>query len=72
MNKKYVGITLIVVIVLNLACITQEKPKVVESARMEILEQADIEIDGLSSDWEGIAPIYKDSEKSMFVVIDGE
>ncbi|MCK4636274.1 MAG: hypothetical protein KAT49_00170 [Methanomicrobia archaeon] len=72
MNKKYVGITLIVVIVLNLACITQEKPKVVESARIEILEQADIEIDGLSSDWEGIAPIYKDSEKSMFVVIDGE
>ncbi|RLF95491.1 hypothetical protein DRN50_03610, partial [Thermococci archaeon] len=69
MNRKCVGISLIVLTVLSLACIEQ-KPKVIESARIDILEKIHINIDGLSSDWEGIAPIYKDSEKSMFAAID--
>jgi hypothetical protein len=72
MNRKCVGISLIALTVLSLACIEQEKPEVIESARIEILERTHINIDGLSSDWEGIAPVYKDSEKSMFAVIDDD
>jgi len=72
MNRKCVGISLIALTVLSLACIGQEKMEVIESARIDILEKTHINIDGLSSDWEGIAPIYKDSEKSMFAVIDDD
>jgi hypothetical protein len=52
-------------ILLFTMCITQEEP-IVESARIEHLKEAEIEIDGSFSDWRGISPVYEDSEKSMF------
>ena len=71
MNRKYVNISVIALTILSLACI-EEKPKIIESARIDHLENADIKIDGMDSDWGDILPIYEDSEKSMFVAIDNE
>jgi hypothetical protein len=52
-------------------CIAQEE-LIVESARIEHLKEAEIEIDGSFSDWRGISPIYEDSEKSMFCFLSNE
>jgi len=71
MNRKYVNLSVIALTILSLACI-EEKPRIIDSARIDLLENADIKIDGMDSDWGDIFPIYEDSEKSMFAVIDNE
>jgi hypothetical protein len=68
MNKPFVFIVVILTILIISTCITQ-KESGVESARITHLKEATIHIDGLSSDWEGIVPIYEDPEKSMFAVL---
>ncbi len=68
--KKYL-IFLTIILIVFPSCVEKEKPTV-DSARLDLLEHAEITIDGWPSDWEGIDPIYTDSEKSMFTVIDGD
>ncbi|MEA1993015.1 MAG: S41 family peptidase [Euryarchaeota archaeon] len=70
--RNYITILVIqvtILIVLTSACI-EESSRTVESARVGLLANADIKIDGLSEDWKTTNPIYEDTEKSMYAVID--